>query len=260
MKQNLKNNVGIWGTLNCEQWKVHIQLHLCVKEKWLLLTQSCPTVCDPRDCTLPSSSVHGTLLARILGWVAISFSRRSSQPRNGTRSPILQADSLPFESPHLYLNHSSIILKNKEQFSSVAQSCPTLCDSMNLSMLGLTVHNQLPEFTQTLVNQVGDAIQPSHPVILFSSCPQSLPASGSFPMSQLFAWGGQSFEVLASSSVLPMNTQDWSPLGWTGWISLQSKGLSRVFSNTRVQQCQFFSTQLSSQCHSNIHTWPQEKP
>ena len=86
----------------------------------------------------------------------------------------------------------------------------------------------------------------SSSVILFSSCPQSLPALGSFPMSQLFAWGGQSIGVSASASVLPMNTQDWSPLGWTGWISLQSKGLSRVFSNTTFQRHQFFSAQLSS--------------
>ena len=85
----------------------------------------------------------------------------------------------------------------------------------------------------------------SSSVIPFSSCPQSLPASGSFPMHQLFAWGGQSIGVSASASVLPMNTQDWSPLRWTGWISLQSKGLSRVFSNTTVQKHQFFSTQLS---------------
>ena len=82
-------------------------------------------------------------------------------------------------------------------------------------------------------------------VVLFSSCPQSLPASGSFPMSQLFTWGGQSIGVWASASVLPMNTQDWSPLGWTGWISLQSKGLSRVFFNTTVQKHQFFGAQLS---------------
>ena len=88
-----------------------------------------------------------------------------------------------------------------------------------------------------------------HPTISscvpFSSCPQSFPASGSFPMSQLFASGGQSIGVSASSSVLPMNIQDWSPLGWTGWISLKSKGLSRVFSNTTVQKHQFFSSQLS---------------
>ena len=81
----------------------------------------------------------------------------------------------------------------------------------------------------------------SSSVVPFSSCPLSLPASGSFPMSQLFTWGGQSTGVSASASVLPMNTQDWSPLGWTGWISLQSKGLSRVFSNTTVQKHQFLT-------------------
>ena len=107
---------------------------------------------------------------------------------------------------------------------------------------------------------VGDAIQPCHPVIPFSSCPQSFPVSGSFPMSQLFASGDQSIGVSASASVLPMNTQDWSPLGWTGWISLQSKGLTRVFSNTTVQKHQLFGAQLSSQSNSHIHTWPLEKP
>ena len=100
----------------------------------------------------------------------------------------------------------------------------------------------------------------SSSVIPFSSCPQSFPASGSSQMSQLFAWAGQSIGVSASTSVLPMNTLDWFPLGWTGWISLQSKGLSRVFSNTTVQKHQFFSTQLSSQSNSHIHTWPLEKP
>ena len=99
----------------------------------------------------------------------------------------------------------------------------------------------------------------SSSVFPFSSCPQSLPVSGSFPMSQHFAWGGQSIGISASASVLPMNTQDWSPLGWTGWISLQSKGLSRVFSNTTVQKHQFSGTQLSSQSNSHIHTWPLEK-
>ena len=100
----------------------------------------------------------------------------------------------------------------------------------------------------------------SSSVIPFSSFPQSLPASESFPMSQLFAWGGQSIRVSPLASVLPMNTQDWSPLGWTGWISLQSKGLSRVFSNTTVQKHQFFGAHLSSQSNSHIHTWPLEKP
>ena len=99
----------------------------------------------------------------------------------------------------------------------------------------------------------------SSSVVPFSSCPQSLPASETFPMSQLFPWGGQSIGVSALASVLPMNTQDWSPLGWTGWISLQSKGLSRVFSNTTVQKHQVFGTQPSSQSKSHIHTWPLEK-
>ena len=103
-----------------------------------------------------------------------------------------------------------------------------------------------------------------HPAISSSvvafSCPQSLSASESSPMSQLFAWGGQSIGVSALVSVLPKNTQDWSPLGWTDWISLQSKGLSRVFSNTTVQKHQFFGAQPSSQSNSHIHTWPLEKP
>ena len=98
----------------------------------------------------------------------------------------------------------------------------------------------------------------SSSVFPFSSCPQFFPASVSFPMSQLFASGGQSIGVSDSALVLPMNTQDWSPLGWTGWISLQSKGLSRVFSNTTVQKHQFFCAQLSSQFNSHMHTWPLE--
>ena len=99
----------------------------------------------------------------------------------------------------------------------------------------------------------------SSSVVPFSSYPQSFPASGSFPMSQSFTWGGQSIGVSASASVLPMNTQGWS-LEWTGWISLQSKGLSRVFSNTTVQKHQFFRAQPSSQSNSHIHTWLLEKP
>ena len=103
-----------------------------------------------------------------------------------------------------------------------------------------------------------------HPTISFffvpfSTCLQSFPASGSFQMSQFFASGGQRIGASASASVLPMNTQDWSPLGWTGWIFLQSKGCSRVFSNTTVQKHQFFSTQLPLWSNSHIHTWPLEK-
>ena len=118
-----------------------------------------------------------------------------------------------------------------------------------------------PRFTQTSC----PSCRWCHPVISssvvpFSSCPPSLPASESFPMSQLFAWGGQSTGVSALASVLPMNIQDWSPLGWTGWISLPSKGLSRVFSNTTVQKHQLFGTQLSSQSNSHILTWLLQKP
>ena len=100
----------------------------------------------------------------------------------------------------------------------------------------------------------------SSSVVPFSSCPQSLPASEPFPMSQLFAWGGQSTGVSAWASFLPKKSQGWCPSEWTGWISLQSKGLSRLFSNTTVQKHQFFGAQLSSQSNSHIHTWPQEKP
>ena len=127
------------------------------------------------------------------------------------------------------------------QFSSVTQSCLTLCNSMDYSTPGLPVHHQLRESTQTHVHWVGDTIQPSYSL----SHLQSFPSSGSFQMSQLFASGGQSIGVSASTSVLPMNIHDWFPLGWTGWISLQSKGLSRVFSSTTVQKHQFFGTQVS---------------
>ena len=100
----------------------------------------------------------------------------------------------------------------------------------------------------------------SSSIVPFSCCPQSFPASGSFPMSHLFAWGSQSTGVSASTSDLPMNTQDWSSLGWTVWISLQSKGLTRLFSNTTFQKHQFFSAQLSLWSNSHIHTWLLEKP
>ena len=112
---------------------------------------------------------------------------------------------------------------------------------MNHSMPVLTVHHQLPESTQTHVHWVGDAIQPSHLLSpQLSSCLQSFPALGSFPKSWLITSGGQSIIVSASTSVLPMNIQDWFPLGWTSLISLQSKGLTRVFSSTTVRKHQFF--------------------
>ena len=122
------------------------------------------------------------------------------------------------------------------QFSSaVTQSCPTLCDPMNHSTPGFSVHHQLPESTKTHAHYVGDAIQPSHPQSSPSPPALNLSQHWSFQMSQLSTSVGQSIGVPASTWVPPMNTQDWSPLEWTSWISLQSKGLSRVFSNTTVQ-------------------------
>ena len=150
------------------------------------------------------------------------------------------------------------------KFSSVQLlSCVQLfvTPGRNCSMPDFLIPHQLLEITQTHVHWVGDAIQPSHPLSSSSPpAPKSVLAWGSFPVSQFFTSGGQSVGVPASTSVLPMNIQDWYPLGWTGWISLQSKGLSRVFSNTTVQKHQFFSAQPSSQSNSHIHTWPQEKP
>ena len=146
------------------------------------------------------------------------------------------------------------------QFSSVAQSCPTLCNPMNRSTPGLPVHRQLPEFTETHVHRVSDAIQPSHPLSSPSPPAPNPSQHESFPMSQLFSWGGQSTGVSALASLLPKKSQGWSPSEWTGWISLQFKGLSRVFSNTTVQKHQFFGAQPSSQSNSHIHTRPLEKP
>ena len=153
-----------------------------------------------------------------------------------------------------------LIINYSVQFSSVAQSCPTLWPHESQHARP-PCSSPTPEVhSNSCSSSRWCHLAISSSVTHFSSCPQSLPASGSFPMSQLFAWGHQSIGVSASASVLPVNTQDWSPLEWPGWISLQSKGLSRVFSNTTVQKHQFFGAQLSSQSNSHIHTWPQEKP
>ena len=146
------------------------------------------------------------------------------------------------------------------QFSSLTQSCLTLYNTMDCSMPGLPVHNQLPEFAHIHSLRVGDAIQPiSSSVIPFSSCLQYFPASGSFAVSQFFTSGGQSIGASSSASALPMNIQDWFPLGLTGLI-LQSKGFSRVLSNTTVQKHQFFGVQLSLWFNSHIYTWLLQKP
>ena len=144
---------------------------------------------------------------------------------------------------------------------SVTKLCPTLCNPMGYGTPCLPVPHPSPRVCPSScpLNQWCYSTISSS-VILFSFCLQSFPASRSFPVSQLFAWGGQSIGVSASASVFPMNTQDWSPLEWTGWISLQSMWLSRVFSNTTVQKHQFFGTKRSSQSNSHIHTWLLDKP
>ena len=146
------------------------------------------------------------------------------------------------------------------QFSSVAQ---VMSDSLRPNK-SQHARPPCPSPTPRVHSDSCPSSQWCHPaisssVVPFSSCPQSLPASESFPVNQLFAWGGQSTGVSALASFLPKKSQGWSPLEWTGWISLQSKGPSRVFSNTTVQMHQFFSAQPSSQFNSHIHTWPQEK-
>ena len=139
------------------------------------------------------------------------------------------------------------VLPYSIQFSSVAQSCPTLCDPMDCSTPGFPVHHQFPEWVYSNSCPLSWWCHPtiSSSVTPFSSHLQSFPASWSFPLSQLFSSGSQSIGVSALTSVLPMNIQDLFPLGWTGWISFQSKGLLRVFSNTTVQKHQFFNGQPS---------------
>ena len=176
-----------------------------------------------------------------MNWVAISFSRESSQPREWTciscvsciTSRFFTTDPVQFSSFQLL----SRVRLFETPWIAACQAFLSITNSWSLPKLMFIV-----------------SVMPCNNLIFcrpFSSFPQSLPASGSFPTSQLYAWGGQSIGVSASTSVLPMNTQDWSPSEWTGWISLQSKGLSRIFfSNTTVQKHQFFGTQLSSQSNS----------
>ena len=217
-------------------------------------SQSCLTLYDPMDCSPPGSSVHGILQARVLEWGAISSSR----------------GIFPIQDSNLGLLYWGQILyplnyEGCPQYSSVAQLCPTLCDPMNHSTPGLPVHYQLPEFTQTHAHWVGDASQPSSTsVIPFSSCPQSFPASGSFPMSRLFASGGQSIGVCKYSNISPSNEHPGLisfRMDWLDLLAVQGTlKISRVFSNTTVQKHQFFSPQLSLWSNSHIHTWLREKP
>ena len=153
------------------------------------------------------------------------------------------------------ISFSTFSLFSSVQYNSVTQSCPTLCDPMNHSKPGLPVHHHLPEFTQTHVHRVRDAIQPSHPRLSPSpSAPNASQHQSLFQCVNFSHEVSQSTGVSASTSFLPKNTQGRSPSEWTGWISLQSKGLSRVFSNTTAQKHQFFGAQLFPQSNSRIHT------
>ena len=146
------------------------------------------------------------------------------------------------------------------QFSSVTQSCPTLCNPMNRSTPGLPVQHQLPELTQTHIHQVHDAIQPFHPLSSPFHPAAISPSIRVFSNESTLRMRWPKYWSFSFSIIPSKEIQGWSPSEWTGWISLQSKGLSRVFSNTSVQKHQFFGAQPSSQSNSHIHTWPQEKP
>ena len=221
-----------------------------------------PTLWDPMDYSPPGSSAHGILQARILELVAISFSRESSQPRDRTWVSCIAGRFITIWTTGEAHIISYAVLSH---FSSV---------QFRHSVVSNFLWPHESQYTRPPCPSPTPGVHPNscassrwcHPaisssVIPFSSCPQSLPASASFPMSQLFAWGGQSIGVSASASDWCWGwNQDWSPLGWTGWISLQSKGLTRVFSSTTAQKHQFFGAQVSSQSNSHIHTWPLEKP
>ena len=223
-----------------------------------LVTKSCLILEVP--WTVAQQAPLSLGFARHEYWSGLQFPSTGELLDPGTKPmisyrqfPALQAESLPTEPPG----------KPGQPFS-VQFSRSVVSDSLRPHE---SQHARLP-CTSPTPGAYSNSCPSSwwcHPaisssVVPFSSCPRSLPASGSFPTSQLFAWGGQSIGVSASASVLPMNSQDRSPLGWTGWISLQSKGLSKVFSKTTVQKHKFFGAQLSSQPNSHIHTWPLEKP
>ena len=193
-------------------------------------------------CTVAYQAPPSMGFSRQEYWSGLRFPSPRDLPNPGIEpgSPAFQADSLTSEPP-------GKPMKSLVQFSSAS-----LCNPMDCTMPGFPVYHQLPELTQTHIHRVGDAFSPS--IFPFSSHLRSFPESWSFPMSQFFTSSGQSIGVSASASVLSVNIQDWFPLGWTCWISLQSKRLSKVFSNTTFQKHQFFSAQPSWWSNSHIHT------
>ena len=214
------------------------------------------TLCHPMNCSLPGFTFHGIFQARILEWVAISYSRGSSQPRDLTQVSC-------FSCSGRWILYHWTTWEVYHKLSSVQFSYSVVSDSLRPHGLK-HVRPPCPSPNPRVYLNSSPLNRWCHPtisssVIHYSSRIQSFPASGSFQMNQFFISGGQSFGVSASAAVLPMNTQDWSPIGWTGWITLQSKWLSRVFSNTTVQKHQFFGAQRSSPPNSHIHTWLLEK-
>ena len=206
----------------------------------MLSCSSCTQLCNPMDCSLPGFSVHGILQARVLDWIAISSSRRSLWPRDWTCISCISCIGRRVSWLLAPLGKPGVTMI---QFSSVAQSCGTLRPH------GL--QHTRPPCPSPKPGAYSNSCPLScrcHPTISssfffpISSCLQSFRASESFQMSQFFPSGGQSIGVSASASVFPMNIQDWFPLGCTGWISLLSNRLLRVFSNTTVQKHQFFGT------------------
>ena len=223
----LLSHVRLCNPMDCSTpgLSVHHQLLPAVAAKSL---QSCPTLCDPIDSNPRDSPIPGILQARTLEWVAISFSNAWKWKVKVKTFSCVRLLAMPGTAAYQAL--LSLGFSRQEYWS--AYHCllpPTPRVYSNSCSLSRWCHPAI-----------------SSSVVPFSSCPQSLPASESFPMSQLFAWGGQSTGVSALASFLPKKSQGWSPLEWTDWISLQSKGLSRVFSNTTVQKHQFFGAQLSS--------------
>ena len=220
----------------------------------MLSSFSCVQLCDSMARSPPGFSVHGIFQARLLECIAVPSKGSSGCRHNmSLMFPALAGEFFTTSTPWKPVASLSV------QFSrSVVSDSLQPHESQH-------ARPPCPSPTPGVYSNSCPSSRWCHPaisssVIPFSSCPQPLPASGSFPVRRLFTWGSQSIGVSASASVLPVNTQDWSPLAWTGWISLQSKGLSRVFSNTTVQKHRFFSAQLSSQSSSHIHTWPREKP
>ena len=192
----------------------------CVHTKSL---HSCLTLCDLMDCSPPGFSVHRILLACILEWC----------PPPGDLSDLdIETASLSLSFQHWQAGSLPRAPPGKSCFSSVPFSCSVVSDSLRLHE-SQHARPPCPAPTPRVHSDSHPSSQWCHPaisssIVPFSSCPKSLPASESFPMSQLFAWGGQSTGVSALASFLPMKSQGWSPSEWTGWISLQFKGLSRV--------------------------------